>query len=115
MEKITMVEKKEYFCDICGKNMTDASRYTCGVCGRHVCNACYISVRGWKELWLTVCDICEPMYKEIKKQMNIDSKKHEALHLAYCTKLYEEWKRKSLLVEDATRTIDENEDEDDIC
>lgn len=105
MKKITMVKKVEYFCDICGKNITDDSKNKCEMCGRAICNACYDSVRGWKDMWLTICPICKPMFPEVKDKMNIDYDKHDDLHKKYCGKLYTELKEKSLKIEDKTSNI----------
>lgn len=99
MKKITMVEKVEYFCDLCEKNITDEQKYTCGVCDRIICSVHSESIKGWKDLWLVVCPICRPMYKKVKEQMNIDYKKHDNKHKEYCSKLYEEWKKESLTID----------------
>lgn len=108
-----MVEKVEYFCDVCGRDITDETRHTCGICGRTTCVGCYISLRGWKEMWLTTCDICRPIYEKIKEKMDIDYKKHDNLHKEYCGELYTKWKKESLLIPDATGIMDINDD--DVC
>ena len=94
-----MVEKVEYFCDICGKDITHVDHYTCKICGREHCNICHTTVKGRKDMWLSICSICKPMYFNVKDQMNIDYKKHDDLHKEYCDKLYENWKKESLLLD----------------
>lgn len=100
MEKRTMVEKVEYFCDLCDRDITNEDRHTCEICGRLICGGCHVSVKGWTNTWLTICITCKPLYYDVKDKMNTNCDKYEKEHKEYCFVLYKEWKEKSLLLGD---------------
>lgn len=99
MKKVVMVEKVTFFCDICGDDTTNNGRNICQICGRDNCSGCQEVITGSKDMLIGICPICNNMYDKFKKEMNDCYFKYDELYEHDVTKILDEWKEESLLIE----------------
>jgi len=96
MKKTVMVEEIIYFCDVCGKDITDQNINICEICGREHCDSCHWVVKGTKNMLTGVCSKCSDKYDKFKQKIDICYEKYNALYEAKVNIIHNEWKKESL-------------------
>ena len=98
MKRIVMTEVTTYFCDICGIDITDKCINICQICNRDHCEECHKTVKGSKDMLIGICPICVTIYDKFKEKMVNCQVKYNELYEHDVTKIFDEWKKESLLI-----------------